>query len=112
MITENDKRKDKFIKMNHEEFNTCVAFALRNGERKVAYSQVKNGVFQGGMADTFEDALEWCRYFYNNDKSVDLTIGDFREGETIWTTIDILHEIGIVSDEEYDEYLDSIDLED
>lgn len=112
MITDNDKRRDKFCEMDHIEFNNCIAFALRNGDRKVAYSKIKDGKHMGGMADTFEDALYWCKKFYDEDNDIDLCIGDFSKGECIWDTISILHEIGYVSDEEYDKYIDSIDLDD
>ncbi|NCI20636.1 hypothetical protein EJM73_06645 [Clostridium botulinum] len=47
------------------------------------------------MADSLEDALEWCKVFYEEDNSFDLSIGDFREEVSIWSTKDILHEIGL-----------------
>lgn len=113
MITNNDRRDDKFRKMTREEFNMCIWFALRNGDRKVAYASVdKDNVFIGGMADTFEDALYWCKKFYEEDNSIDLTIGDYRQAVTIWGTIDILHELEIISNEEYDKYIDSINFDD
>lgn len=112
MITENDKRKDKFFPMDHVEFNNCIAFALRNGDRRVAYSKIKGNIHIGGMADTFEDALYWCKKFYDEDNDIDLCIGDFSKGECIWSTIDILHELGYVSHKEYDEYIDNLDLDD
>ncbi|EDT84161.1 hypothetical protein EXN65_14275 [Clostridium botulinum] len=108
MITNNDKRSDKFYPMNHELFNKCVAFALRNGDRKVSYCKIKDGVLYGGMADSLEDALEWCKVFYKEDNSFDLSIGDFREEGSTWSTKDILHEIGAISDEEYNKYIDNL----
>lgn len=112
MITDNDKRQDKFHPMDFTEFNNCVWFALRNGERKVAYAKIKDEKHTGGMADTLEDALYWCKKFYDEDNSVELCIGDYSEAVCIWSTMDILHEIGYISDEEYDKYIDSIDLDD
>lgn len=112
MITENDKREDKFCEMSSSIFNECVWFALRNGDRKVAYSKIKKGMHTGGMADNLEDALYWCKRFYNEDKTVELCIADFRKAPTIWQTNDILHELGIMSDEEYDKYILEIDYED
>lgn len=112
MITENDKRDDKFTPMSFEDFHKCTHFALRNGDRKVIYKKIKNELHTGGMADTLEDALYWCKKFYEEDETVELCIGDFSNGVTIWSTIDILHELGIVSDEEYDKYIDSLDFDD
>lgn len=112
MITENDRRKDKFYPMSSEEFNNCVGFALRNSDRKVAYSKFKDGLHIGGMADTFEDALYWCKTFYDEDNNIDLCIGDFTAAPTIWSTKDVLHKLNIISDEEYDMYTDSLDFED
>ena len=37
MITENDKREDKFRPMSAIDFNNCEAFALRNGDRMICY---------------------------------------------------------------------------
>lgn len=112
MITENDKRQDKFFPMNYKEFNDCVCFALRNGDRKISYKKIKDDVHIGGMADTFEDALYWCQKFYNEDNSVDLCIGDFTGDAVIWSTMDILHRLKIVSDEEYDKYIDTLEFDD
>ena len=112
VITENDKRKDKFFPMTYEEFNNCVCFALRNGDRNVTYKKIKDGLHIGGMADTFEDALYWCKKFYEEDNSVDLCIGDFTGAPTIWSTMDILHKLNVISDEEYDKYIDTLDFDD
>lgn len=111
-MNDNDNRRDKFFPMNHKEMNNCIAFALRNGDRKVAYCKIKDDVYYGGMADTFKEALEWCEKFYSEDNSINLCIGDYSEAVTIWNTKDILHELNIISDEEYDKYLDSIELDD
>ena len=108
MNTENDKREDKFFPMDRTEFNQCVRFALRNGDRKVTYCKIKDQVFFGGMADTLEDGLEWCRKFYEEDNSCELSIGDYSGADTIWCTKDILHELGIISDEEYDRYISTL----
>lgn len=75
-------------------------------------SKIKDGLHIGGMADTFEDALYWCKTFYDEDNSVDLCIGDFTGAPTIWLTKDILHKLNIISDEEYNAYIDNLDLED
>lgn len=112
MITENDKRKDKFHPMSAIDFNNCIAFALRNGDRMVAYSMIKDGMHIGGMADTFEDALHWCKKFYNDDNNVELCIGDYRAAVMIWSTKDILHELGIISDDEYNKYIDELEFDD
>lgn len=112
MITENDKRKDKFRPMSAIDFNNCIAFALRNGNRMVAYSKIKDDMHIGGMADTFEDALYWCKKFYDEDNSVELCIGDFSKGVMIWSTKDILHRLGIISDNEYEKYIDELEFDD
>ena len=111
-MNKNDKRKDKFRPMSREDFNKCVSFSLINGDRMVSYCMIKNGIFCGGMADTFKEALDWCKQFYEEDKDIDLSIGDFSEGTAIWRTPDILHEIGVISDDEYDEYIDNLELDD
>ena len=110
-MNDNDKREDKFFPMNAEEFNKCVAFALRNGDRRVSYCKSKDDIIYGGMADSFEEALEWCKKFYEKDNSFELSIGDFIRGATIWQTKDILHEIGIISDEKYDKYIDKLEID-
>ena len=112
MISENDKRKEKFYPMSAIDFNNCIAFALRNGNRKIAYSKIKDDMHIGGMADTFEDALYWCKKFYDEDNSVELCIGDYSKAVTIWSTKAILHRIGIISDEEYEKYIDELEFYD
>jgi len=105
MITKNDLREDKFYPMTHSEFNDCVAFALRNSDRAVAYCKIKDEKFFGGMADNLEDALTFCKKFYEEDNTVDLTIADFRKGVLLYSKTDVLYELGIISEEEYDKYI-------
>lgn len=107
-MNENDQRSDKFFPMNREEFNKCINFALRNGDRKITYCKVKDEVFYGGMTDSFKEALEWCKKFYEEDNCCNLGIGDYRCAVTIWGTKDILHKLGFISNEEYDIYLDNL----
>ena len=107
MITKNDLRKDKFYPMSHSEFNDCVAFALRNSDRAVAYCKIKDEQFFGGMADNLEDALTFCKKFYEEDNSVDVSIADVRKGVLLYGKMDILHELKIISEEEYDEFIQS-----
>lgn len=111
-MNENDKRLDKFYPIKPDIFRECVAFALRNGDRKIAYCKRKNESIYGGMADSFEEALEWCRKFYEEDNNCDLSIADYSGATVIYQTNDILHEIKVISDEEYDKYINNINLED
>lgn len=108
----NDNRKDRFFPMDKSEFNKCICFALRNGDRQICFAKIKDDKFYGGMAKDFNDALHWCKKFYEEDKDIRLTIGDYSEAVCIWDHTSILHELGFISKEEYDKYLDSIDLED
>ena len=112
MITENDKRKDKFLSMNSIDFKKCIASALRNGDKMIVYSKMKDNIHVGGIADTFEEALYWCKKFYEEDNSVDLCIGAFSSEVIIWTTKDILHELGFISVEEYNKYIDELEFDD
>lgn len=112
-VVNNETRSDKFIPMSKEQFNLCVAFALRNSNKKISYCKIENKTFYGGMADTLEEALQWCKKFYEENPNCDLKIGDYSSGGvTLWDKYSILHEIGIISDEDYNKYLNNLELED
>lgn len=104
-------KHDMLIPMNRQEFNLYIAFALRNDNKKVSFCKVIDNNYFGGMTDTLEDALKKCKEFYDESPNCRLSIGDFSNGTEIWETESILHELGIISDEEYNKYLDNLDLE-
>lgn len=110
-MSDNKTRNDKFAPMNREQINLCIAFCLRNSDKKISYFKSENEVFRGGMADTFNEALNWCRRFYEENPNCDLGIADYSEGVTIWGKYSILREMGIVSDKEYRKYLENLALE-
>lgn len=112
-IYESDElRKDKFSIMEHEEFNKCIYFSLRNSKNKIVYScSVRDNKIKGGMTNNIENALNWCNKFYKENPSAELCIGDYSKGVLIWDKTSILHELGYISDKEYDKYLDNIEKE-
>lgn len=107
-MNENDKRKDKFLPMNKEEFKSSVSFYLKNGNKKISYCKIKNGIYYGGITDSLIEALECCKKFYIEDSNCKLSIGDYSKAVCIWGTEDILYELGILSKEKYDEYINNL----
>lgn len=89
------------IALNGQEFNEAVSYFLKSEDKKVCYCSLKDKIFTGGMVDTLEEALELCSKLYEKDKSSELSIGDYSNGVTLWNNIDILYELGFVSDEDY-----------
>ncbi|QUH21938.1 hypothetical protein [Alkaliphilus sp. B6464] len=96
-MIDNEKRSDKFIPMNREQFNLCTAFALRNGDRKVCYCKIEDDIYYGGMANTFKEALEWCKTFYEENPDCDLKIVNYSGSVSIWDKHSILYELGIIT---------------
>jgi len=97
--------------MSREEFNLCVASALRNSDKRVCFCKIEDGVYCGGMASSLEESLQQCKIFYEENPDCDLKLADYSGPTVIWDKYSILNKIGIISDEEYDKYLDDLCVE-
>lgn len=82
--------------VNKIEFNEWMSEQLKQGNRKIGFCKIKDGLYTGGMCKDLDTALQRCRDYYAEDNSLGLSIGEFHSATTIWTTEDILQELGII----------------
>lgn len=106
------KYVDTFSIKGKYEFNSYIGLQLRSNKNKVVYYQVLGDVYKGGFCTTVDDAMSYCKEFYNKDNNVCLGIGDYSDAVCIYEHMDILNELKIVSDDEYNAYLSNLNLTD
>ncbi|MCC9294958.1 hypothetical protein LN736_08830 [Clostridium sp. WLY-B-L2] len=99
----NGNRRNKFIKMTSEEFNTCVGFALHNGDSRV--SLLLKWWYDN---TTLKDAHQRCKKLYEKDYKGSLCIKDYvGDCVLLYEHHSVLLDLGYTTEKECSKYIDN-----
>lgn len=84
-----------------------------NNPNKIAYSIVKDdGTYSGGLVSDLKEAMNLC-YQYGIKKGIQhVSVGDYSSQAVIYDYMSILFYLNKISEDEYNKYVDSIEIED
>jgi len=74
---------------------------------KVLWMVVKDGLYTGGYAETLDIGLSILREYYNINNDCKLGLGDYIRNVRVYEHECVLHKLGIISDEEYNESIET-----